>query len=120
MLPGYSEYRAPPTLPIQLHFWWHAHDTVKLNIHKGKQGNQGILKPWDHMGVNVHLHSLPALPLGKRTLDYPFNRRVGWIQNQSGYFRDEINLMSIRNEPQFLGHPVHSLVITLTIYYPGS
>jgi len=72
------------------------------------------------MGVNVQLHTLPVLPLGKRTLDNPFNRRVGWIQGQSGYFREEINLVSITNEPQFLGHPFHSLVITLTIHYPGS
>jgi hypothetical protein len=72
------------------------------------------------MGMNVQLHALPALTLGKSTLDYPFNRRVGWIQRQSGYFREEINLMFIRNEPQFLGHPVHSLVITLNIHYPGS
>jgi hypothetical protein len=72
------------------------------------------------MGVNVQLHALPVLPLGKRTLDYPFNRRVGWILSQSGYFREGINLMSVRNEPLFLGHPVHSLVITLTIHYPGS
>jgi len=72
------------------------------------------------MGVNVELHALPALPLGKKPLDYPFNRRVGWILSQSGYFREEINLMSVRNEPQFLGHPVHNLVITLTMHYPGS
>jgi hypothetical protein len=72
------------------------------------------------MGVNVQLHALPAVPLGKRTLDHPFNRRVGWIQSQSGYFRKEKNLVSVRNEPQFFGHPVHSLVITLTKHYPGS
>jgi len=50
MLSGYNEYRAPPTLPIQHHFWWHAHDTVKLNIHKGNRGIKAFLNlgtTWD-------------------------------------------------------------------------
>jgi hypothetical protein len=71
-------------------------------------------------GSDVQLHALPALPLRKTTLDHSFNRMIGWTQNQSGYFREEINLMSIRNEPQFLGHPAHNLVIKPTINYPGS
>jgi hypothetical protein len=64
----------------------------------------GGIKVFLNLGttVNVQCHALPAVPLGKRTLDHPFNRRVEWIQSQSGYFRKEINLMSIRNEPQFL------------------
>jgi hypothetical protein len=67
------------------------------------------------MGVSGQLHILASLLLAK-SLWYPLNRRLcGVLDLVSMFWVREKSLAFARNWTVFLRHPVHSLVIIITL-----
>jgi hypothetical protein len=63
--------------------------------------------PQRQMGMSVHYHAPAALPRGKRS-DYPLHKKLVDLSASCDAL-DKLPLSGI--EPQFLGHPVRSLVL---------
>jgi hypothetical protein len=62
--------------------------------------------PHQWLEVSGHLHSLMALPLGKRhPLHWLIEYEALWPQRQSGWFGVQKNCLPLTKiDPQFLGH----------------